>query len=164
MSLLRLDTRQTNYAIDDTMASYFTAMNQQDYNGMGKYLYPTSNDDYLLSIAVKAQAVHMQSIRLRKVYPALVHGDLAIVGFETSTSSNYEGEKTTIRETNTFFFRRKDDKWYIAKPEDLNDQSKKLINDMIDEYKPILKENMAGGAQEQQEYNKAAYAKLKGSE
>lgn len=162
LALLKVNTEQSNIAIDEAMAAYFTAMDKQDYSKMRDILYPTDNEDYLLATMVKTKAIGMESIRLQKIYPAMIDGDLAIVGFETSTSSHYQGEDLTLREANTFFFRRAHGKWYIAKPSDLADIPARKISGMIDAYKPIIKENIGSGIAEQQEYNEAAFAKLKG--
>ena len=161
LALLRIETQQANTAIDENMVAYFNAMNHQDYNAMRQYLYPTDNEDYLLDILIKSKAVGVQSIRLQKIYPALVNNDIAIVGFETSQNAVYKGEEVTTRNTNTFFFRRKDGQWYIAKPQDLSDIPARKISDMIDQYKGVMKENMAGSIEAQQEYNNATFQKVK---
>ena len=164
LSMLRINTEQANTKIDENMVGYFTAMNQQDYGKMREYLYPTNNEEYLLDILVKSKAIGVTSIRLQKVYPALVHKNIAIVGFETSTNAQFKGEDVTTRQTGTYIFRQKDNNWYIAKPEDLSDIPAKEISDLIDAYKPIMKENMAEGIVEQYEYNTASLKKLKGAE
>ena len=164
LSMLRINTEQANAKIDENMVGYFTAMNKQDYEKMREYLYPTDNEDYLLDILVKSKAIGVTSVRLQKVYPALVHKNIAIVGFEISTNAQFKGEDVTTRQTGTYIFRQKDNDWYIAKPEDLRDIPAKEISDLIDAYKPIMKENMAEGIVEQFEYNTASLKKLKGAE
>ena len=161
LSLLRIDVEQANYAIQENMVGYFNALNKQEYGKMRQYLYPTDNSEYLLDIMVKAKAVGITSVRLQTIYPALVDGDIAITGFETSTNAIYQGKDLTARQTNTFFFRKKDGRWYIAKPEDLTDISAQKISDMIDAYNPIIKENMNESIVEQQKYNESSAKKMK---
>ena len=161
MALLRIDIKQANYAIAENMVGYFNALNKQEYDKMQRYLYPTDSKEYLLNMMIKAKAVGVTSVRLQSVYPALVDGNLAIVGFETSTNAVFQGQDLTARQTDTFFFRRKSGKWYIAKPEDLIDIPAQKISDMIDAYKPIMKENMAGSIVEQRQYNIASLQKLR---
>lgn len=164
LALLRIDTQHANHAIDENMVGYFNALDKQNYEAMRQYLYPTDNEEYLLHIMLKTKAVGITSVRLQSIYPALVDGDIAVVGFETSTNAIVQGKDLTARQTNTFFFRKKDGHWYIAKPEDLADISAQKIYDMIDAYKPIMKDNMAADIVEQQEYNEASLKKLKGAE
>ena len=122
-----------NYEINETIAEYFTAFNHKDYAGMEKYLYPENdNRDYLLMTKAKADAVEMQSIHLQKIYPALVDGDFAVVGVETSTIHHYASEYTTIKEANTLFLRKYKGKWYVAKPEDLDDVSLAYKEELIE--------------------------------
>jgi hypothetical protein len=161
VSLVRINTEQANTTIDNNLVGYFTAMNKQDYGEMRNYLYPTDNEDYLLDIMLKSKAIGVTSIRLQKIYPALVDRNLAIVGFEVSTNAKYKGEDVTTRQTSTYFFRKRGNAWYIAKPADLQDISQKRISDMIDAYKPIMKENMADSIVEQNEYNTASLKKIK---
>ena len=163
LALLRIDTEQANHAIDENMVGYFNALNKKEYGDLRKYLYPTNNEEYLLNIMLKSKAVGVTSVRLQSIYPALVDGDIAIVGFEVSTNAVHEGKDLTSRQSNMFFFRRKDGRWYIAKPDDLADIPAQKVSDMIDAYKPIMKENMAGSIMEQKKYNEASVKKLKGA-
>lgn len=162
LSLLKINTEQTNLAIDNNMAGYFTALNKEDYAGMRRFLYPSDNEKYLLDILLKSKAVGITSVRLQKIYPALVDKELAIVGFETSTNAVYEGRNVTTRQVGTYFFRKKDNVWYIAKPEDLQDIPAQRISDMIDAYQPTMKANMSEDIAEQQEYNEAALKQVQG--
>ena len=164
LALLKIKTEQANSAIDESMVGYFSALNQEDYGRMREFLYPTDNEEYLLTTLLKSKAVGVTSVRLQKIYPALVNGDIAIVGFEVSTNASYRGEDLTARTTDTFFYRRKDGIWYIAKPEDLADIPAQRISDMIDEYQPVMKENMKENISDAQEYNDASFKKLKSKE
>ena len=144
------------------MVGYFNALNKQDYNSMRNYLYPTDNEQYLLDILLKNKAVGITSIRLQTIYPAIVDGNVAIVGFETSTNAVFENKNTSTREINVFFFRKKNSDWYIAKPQDLSDIPAHKISDMIGQYKSIIKENMTEtSVSNQVKYNIASYANLK---
>ncbi len=144
------------------MVGYFNALNKQDYNSMRNYLYPTDNEQYLLDILLKSKAVGITSIRLQTIYPAIVDGNVAIVGFETSTNAVFENKNTSTREINVFFFRKKNSDWYIAKPQDLSDIPAHKISDMIGQYKSIIKENMTEtSVSNQVKYNIASYANLK---
>lgn len=163
LGFLKVNTEQANRVIDENMVGYFNALDKQDYNEMRRYLYPTDNDGYLLNILLKSKAVGTTSVRLQKIYPALVDRDLALVGFESSTNATFKGKDTTIREVNMFFFRKKDGNWYIAKPQDLTDMSEQKISDMIDSYKSVMKENITSDSMNEQiEYNRASFRNLKG--
>jgi len=144
------------------MVGYFNALDKQDYDAMRGYLYPTDNDAYLLDILLKSKTVGTTSVRLQKIYPALVNGDLAVVGFESSTNATFNGKDSTIREVNMFFFRKKDGEWYIAKPEDLSNVPEQRISGMIDRYTGVMKENITAESMDAQiEYNRASFRNLK---
>lgn len=162
VGLVRFSTGQANRAIDEKMVGYFNALDKQDYDAMRGYLYPTDNDAYLLDILLKSKAVGTTSVRLQKIYPALVNGDLAVVGFESSTNATFNGKDSTIREVNMFFFRKKDGEWYIAKPEDLSNVPEQRISGMIDRYTGVMKENITAESMDAQiEYNRASFRNLK---
>lgn len=161
LALARENTMRMNYEINETIAEYFTAFNRKDYAGMEKYLYPENdNRDYLLMTKAKADAVEMQSIHLQKIYPALVDGDFAVVGVETSTIHHYASEYTTIKEANTLFLRKHKGKWYVAKPEDLDDVSLAYKEELIERYSAVVAENIKS-PKEFAIYNYAAFEKIK---
>lgn len=160
LALLRIDTEQANYAINDNLVGYFNSLNKEDCQEMRKYLYPTDNEKYLLDTMVKAKAIGVKSTRVQKIYPVLVNGDIAIVGFEVSTTANFGGEDYVTRGLDTFFYRKHSGHWYIAKPTDLADVPKQKLSDMIDAYNPIIKDNLGENIEAQVEYNQTAFAKL----
>ena len=156
----RLYTENAAVEINEVVLEYFNDMNHKDFDALKDVLYPSENETYISNIAMKAQVVGLQSIRLQKIYPPLVMNNIAIVGFETSTNNLYKGEDLTFRETNQFFMLRKDGKWYIAKPEDLLAYDQSFLSEMIEKYSPIMQENMKEGFEERLLYNSASFEKL----
>ena len=156
----RLYTENAAVEINEVVLEYFNDMNHKDFDALKDVLYPSDNETYISNIAMKAQVVGLQSIRLQKIYPPLVMNNIAIVGFETSTNNLYKGEDLTFRETNQFFMLRKDGKWYIAKPEDLLTYDQTFLSEMIEKYSPIMQENMKEGFEERLLYNSASFEKL----
>lgn len=163
ISVQRLYTENTAVEINEVVLEYFNDMNHKDFDALKNVLYPSDNETYISNIAMKAQVVGLQSIRLQKIYPPLVMNNIAIVGFETSTNNLYKGEDFTFRETNQFFMLRKDGKWYIAKPEDLLAYDQSFLSEMIEKYSPIMQENMKEGFEERLLYNSASFEKLQKS-
>ena len=163
ISVQRLYTENTAVEINEVVLEYFNDMNHKDFDALKNVLYPSDNETYISNIAMKAQVVGLQSIRLQKIYPPLVMNNIAIVGFETSTNNLYKGEDLTFRETNQFFMLRKDGKWYIAKPEDLLAYDQSFLSEMIEKYSPIMQENMKEGFEERLLYNSASFEKLQKS-
>ena len=159
----RLYTENAAVEINEVGLEYFNDMNHKDFDALKNVLYPSDNETYISNIAMKAQVVGLQSIRLQKIYPPLVMNNIAIVGFETSTNNLYKGEDLTFRETNQFFMLRKDGKWYIAKPEDLLAYDQSFLSEMIEKYSPIMQENMKEGFEERLLYNSASFEKLQKS-
>lgn len=159
----RLYTENAAVEINEVVLEYFNDMNHKDFDALKDVLYPSDNETYISNIAMKAQVVGLQSIRLQKIYPPLVMNNIAIVGFETSTNNLYKGEDLTFRETNQFFMLRKDGKWYIAKPEDLLAYDQSFLSEMIEKYSPIMQENMKEGFEERLLYNSASFEKLQKS-
>lgn len=160
ISVQRLYTENTAVEINEVVLEYFNDMNHKDFDALKDVLYPSDNETYISNIAMKAQVVGLQSIRLQKIYPPLVINNIAIVGFETSTNNLYKGEDLTFRETNQFFMLRKDGKWYVAKPEDLLAYDQAFLSEMIEEYSPIMQENMKEGFEDRLLYNSASFEKL----
>ena len=160
ISVQRLYTENTAVEINEVVLEYFNDMNHKDFDALKNVLYPSDNETYISNIAMKAQVVGLQSIRLQKIYPPLVMNNIAIVGFETSTNNLYKGEDLTFRETNQFFMLRKDGKWYVAKPEDLLTYDQTFLSEMIEKYSPIMQENMKEGFEERLLYNSASFEKL----
>lgn len=156
----RLYTENAAVEINEVVLEYFNDMNHKNFDALKNVLYPSDNETYISNIAMKAQVVGLQSIRLQKIYPPLVMNNIAIVGFETSTNNLYKGEDLTFRETNQFFMLRKDGKWYIAKPEDLLAYDQSFLSEMIEKYSPIMQENMKEGFEERLLYNSASFEKL----
>lgn len=156
----RLYTENAAVEINEVVLEYFNDMNHKDFDALKDVLYPSDNETYISNIAMKAQVVGLQSIRLQKIYPPLVMNNIAIVGFETSTNNLYKGEDLTFRETNQFFMLRKDGKWYIAKPEDLLTYDQLFLSEMIEKYSPIMQENMKERFEERLLYNSASFEKL----
>ena len=163
ISVQRLYTENAAVEINEVVLEYFNDMNHKDFDALKNVLYPSDNETYISNIAMKAQVVGLQSIRLQKIYPPLVMNNIAIVGFETSTNNLYKGEDLTFRETNQFFMLRKDGKWYIAKPEDLLAYDQSFLSEMIEKYSPIMQENMKEGFEERLLYNSASFEKLQKS-
>lgn len=159
-SLNKYYIEASTYEINDTISGYFTCLNQKDFNHLQKYLYPdTGNRSYALTIGAKAVAVGMESIHLQRIYPALVDGEIGIVGFETTTRNFYQGQEVVLKETNTFIVRRIQGAWYIAKSSDVSDYDEKYIKSLIESYSKIMKENMSS-PKDKILYNNNAFKKI----
>lgn len=161
LGLARFDVQQSQYEINDVLAGYFNSMNRKEFSELGKYMYPTDNREHILTVAAKAKAVDLQSIRLQKIYPPLVDKNLAIVGIDTSAIIRPDGQNVTLKETNSMFLMREAGKWYIAKPEDLEKYEPSFISAMIDRYGSVLRSNLSEAGL-QAYYNSMAFYKTKG--
>lgn len=151
-----------NHEINSSVVAYFNALNKKDYKKLDKILYPTDNAEYVLTIAAKAQAVGTESIRLQKIYPALVDNNIAVVGFEYSVNNLIENQRVTFKRTNLFFMLKNKDNWYVAKPDDLTSYSAEYLSAMIDKYDSVIRENMTDDAvKEQKYYNDIGFKKIK---
>lgn len=150
----------STYEINDVVTNYFTCLNKKEFDKIPEYYYPNAeNEAYAKMVGAKANVIGMQSVHLIKIYPALVDGEIGIVGFETSVKNNYKGEELVLRETNLFIMRRNQGKWYITKGNDLEDYDKQYINELIETYTPIAKENMSS-PKDRILYNNSAFKKL----
>ena len=159
-SLNKYYIEASTYEINDTITGYFNCLNQKDFNNLQKYLYPDiGNRSYALTIGAKSVAIGMQSVHLQKIYPALVDGEIGIVGFETSTRNIYQGEEVVLKEINTFIVRRNQGKWYITKPSDLSDYDGKYIETLIESYSEIIKRNISS-PKDKILYNNDAFRKI----
>ena len=151
-----------NHEINSSVVAYFNALNKKNYKELDKILYPTDNAEYVLTIAAKAQAVGTESIRLHKIYPALVDRNIAVVGFEYSVNNLIENQRVTFKRTNLFFMLKNKGNWYVAKPNDLDSYSAEYLSAMIDKYDSVIRENMTDDAiKEQKYYNDIGFKKIK---
>ena len=159
-SLNKYYIEASTYEINDKVTGYFSCLNKKEFNKINDYLYPdTENRTYILMLGAKANAIGMESIHVTKIYPALVDGEIGIVGFETSTRNKYKGEEVVLKETNTFIMKRLQGDWYITKSNDLEGYEKQYINDLIESYTPIMKENMTS-PKDKILYNNTAFKKI----
>ena len=104
-------------------------------------------------------ATGMQSIHLQRIYPALIDGEIGIVGFETTTKNFYQGQEVVLKETNTFIVKRLQGEWYITKPSDLRDYDSKYIESLIESYMEVIKKNISS-PQDRILYNNDAFKKI----
>ena len=159
-SLNKYYIEASTYEINDTITGYFTDLNKKDFNHIQKYLYPdVGNRTYALAIGAKSVATGMQSIHLQRIYPALIDGEIGIVGFETTTKNFYQGQEVVLKETNTFIVKRFQGEWYITKPSDLRDYDSKYIESLIESYMEVIKKNISS-PQDRILYNNDAFKKI----
>lgn len=162
MSLAKNAVEIANHEINSSVVAYFNALNKKDYKELDKILYPTDNAEYILTIAAKAQAVGTESVRLQKIYPALVDRNIALVGFEYSVNNLIDNQRVSFKRTNLFFMLRKKDSWYVAKPDDLKEYSAEYLSTMIDKYDTVIKKNMTEETvKDQKYYNDIGFKKIK---
>ena len=151
-----------NDNIAKTLATYIETINQKRFDDLTAFYYPENKDitdEQILLLKAKSSLIHMESIRIKKIYPALVVNDISLIGCEISTTNKYNGETMVLQEINTFVLLRKNGLWYIAKPEDLTDYDESYISVLFERYEPILIENMPQ-AENMKYYNGQAYKKF----
>lgn len=161
-SLQKYNMETANMEINDVVINYIEAMNKQNFDDVNKTLYPnhsSANDEYVLMLKAKANAIGLDSIRVRTIYPALIDNNIAIVAFQVSTNAIYNNEKVTLREIKTQILLKKKGQWYIAKPIDLTDYDKDYLNYFIDKYNDVLKSKIAP-TDDNSLYNNEAFNKL----
>ena len=162
LGLAKENTEIANHEINSTVLGYFNAINKKEYIELDKILYPTDNSEYILTIAAKAQAVGMESMRLKTIYPSLVDGNIAVVGFESSVNNYINDQHVTFQQTNLFFMLKKDNHWYVAKPSDLANYDPQYLSSMIEKYDVVIKKNLSVETiNKQQEFNNAGFSKIK---
>ena len=154
---------ESNLEIDNMLKNYCETMNNKNFDEINKFLYPENNPEnkeYINILKTKSSAIGLESIRLKKIYPALVEHNIAIVGFEVATNSNYNNQQITIKEIKTEVLLKKNNDWFIAKPVDLIDYDKSYLNILFNNYYKILKENISKDY-DGEVYNSIAFNKIK---
>lgn len=134
-----------NIEIEKTITRYYMAMDNKDMDELNKLIYPENEaytQDFLMDVKTKMFVTNFESIKLNTIYPALIDGNIAIVGYQATTKSKALSETASFQEIGTTVLRRKGDSWYVAKPIDLQDISADYLNDFFDKYQEILRENI----------------------
>lgn len=138
-----------NEEIEKTIVRYYMAMSNKDMEELKNNIYPENVDyvnGFILDIEAKMDATNFESIKIDSIYPALIDGDMAIVGYRTITKSYLNGRNEnaiTFQELGTTVMLRKGNEWYVAKPIDLQGVSADYLNDFFDKYEDILRKNVS---------------------
>lgn len=136
-----------NREIQNVVIEYFDAMNQQDFDKMKETLYPPvdseNNKEFTSDIKAKMDGTGVEHVILKKIYPVLVDGNIAVSTVIFSTQRTYYDNPLEIREMTTMMFRKRGGKWYIAKPQDLLDYNEDYLKALLDRYASMTKENKA---------------------
>ena len=134
-----------NIEIEKTITRYYMAMDNKDMNELNKLIYPENEaytQSFLMDVKTKIIVTSFESIKLNRIYPALIDGNIAIVGYQVTTKNKALSETASFQEIGTTVLRRKGDSWYVAKPIDLQDVSADYLNDFFDKYQEVLRENI----------------------
>ena len=138
-----------NEEIEKTIVRYYMAMSNKDMEELKNNIYPENVDyvnGFILDIKAKMDATNFESIKIDSIYPALIDGDMAIVGYRAITKSYLNGRNEnaiTFQELGTTVMLRKGNKWYVAKPIDVQGVSTDYLNDFFDKYEDILRKNVS---------------------
>ena len=137
-----------NEEIEKTIVRYYMAMNNKDMEELKNNIYPDNVDytnEFILDVKAKMFATNFESIKIDTIYPALIDGDIAIVGYKAITKSYLQGNENaiTFQELGTTVMLRKGDVWFVAKPIDLQGVSADYLNDFFDKYEDILRKNVS---------------------
>jgi hypothetical protein len=135
-----------NTEIEKTVVHYYMAMDNKDMDELKKVIYP-ENEDYtngfIMDVQSKMLVTKFESIKVDTIYPALIDGNIAIVGYRATTKSNLNSPSLiTFQEIGTSVLKKKGDRWYIAKPIDLQNISSDYLNEFFNKYQKVLKENI----------------------
>lgn len=137
-----------NEEIEKTIVRYYMAMSNKDMEELKNNIYPENVDyvnGFILDVKAKMFATNFESIKIDTIYPALIDGDIAIVGYKAITKSYLQGNENaiTFQELGTTVMLRKGDVWFVAKPIDLQGVSADYLNDFFDKYEDILRKNVS---------------------
>ena len=138
-----------NEEIEKTIVRYYMAMSNKEMEELKNNIYPENVDyvnGFILDIEAKMDATNFESIKIDSIYPALIDGDMAIVGYRAITKSYLNGRNEnaiTFQELGTTVMLRKGNEWYVAKPIDLQGVSADYLNDFFDKYEDILRKNVS---------------------
>ena len=83
-----------NEEIEKTIVRYYMAMSNKDMEELKNNIYPENVDyvnGFILDIEAKMDATNFESIKIDSIYPALIDGDMAIVGYRAITKSYLNG-------------------------------------------------------------------------
>ena len=152
----------SNLEINNLVKDYIQTMNRQDFKQLGQYLIPVdkeANQDYILTLKAKAEAIQLKSVRAKTIYPALVDKDIALVCVEVSTEGGYKSQYMTVKELNIMVLKKYQDKWYVAKPSDLMEYDEAYLSGLFDKYQDYLKDQIPS-FNDRSYYNSIAYQKL----
>lgn len=137
-----------NEEIEKTIVRYYMAMNNKDMEELKNNIYPDNVDytnEFILDVKAKMFATNFESIKIDTIYPALIDGDIAIVGYRAITKSHLQGNKNaiTFQELGTTVMLRKGDVWFVAKPIDLQGVSTDYLNAFFDKYEYVLRRSVS---------------------
>lgn len=152
----------SNLEINNLVKDYIQTMNRQDFKQLGQYLVPVdkeANQDYILTLKAKAEAIQLKSVRAKTIYPALVDKDIALVCVEVSTEGGYKSQYMTVKELSIMVLKKYQDKWYVAKPSDLMEYDETYLSGLFDKYQDYLKGQIPS-FNDRSYYNGIAYQKL----
>ena len=152
----------SNLEINNLVKDYIQTMNRQDFKQLGQYLVPVdkeANQDYILTLKAKAEAIQLKSVRAKTIYPALVDKDIALVCVEVSTEGGYKSQYMTVKELNIMVLKKYQNKWYVAKPSDLMEYDEAYLSGLFDKYQDYMKGQIPS-FNDRSYYNSIAYQKL----
>lgn len=134
-----------NAEIEKTIVRYYMAMSNKDIEELKRNIYPDNEvytNGFILDMFSKMGVINFNSIKLETIYPALIDGNIAIVGYVAETKSSLKQENIIFKEIGTTVLIKKNDMWYIAKPIDLQNVSSDYLNNFFNKYENVLRENM----------------------
>ena len=134
-----------NAEIEKTIVRYYMAMSNKDIEELKRNIYPDNEvytNGFILDMFSKMGVINFNSIKLETIYPALIDGNIAIVGYVAETKGSLKQENIIFKEIGTTVLIKKNDMWYIAKPIDLQNVSSDYLNNFFNKYENVLRENM----------------------
>lgn len=145
LAINKYQLEQDSADIGGLALTYYQAINNREYSLLEKIYtpqYPWRNQSYIEDIKAKMDVVGMKQIRVDKVYPAMVNGDIGIVGIVSTETTINNGKEHSFQELNVLFAKYDEGKWHIAKPEDISQYDESLIEGMFEKYKKEFKDDI----------------------
>lgn len=141
----KISIEKDNDILQKKVLDYYSAISQENFQEAELFYHPNLKNearDLLLNTKYKMEVLGCRAIRIKKVFPAYIVGDLAIIGFELETKNVYNEKAVVLQELGSVFFEKENNEWYLITNNAVLAKNREKINDMIDNYNLILKENI----------------------
>ena len=140
---MKFNNEQANAVIQNNITNYFSALSSRNFVEAQTFYANADSENtkmYINELSEKARGIKLQSITPDTIYPALVNGNLGVVGVKVTTKGQVQNQNVEATELTLFIMLKEQDKWKITQPSDLSNYSEDHITKLLDEYKKVLEQ------------------------